>query len=1109
MATGLNSHAGNDPVLELAADRIPDPPYAGIRPFEENEWPIFFGRQAIIEELLERLSGRRFVSVDESMVEERLHGGRFVAIIGASGGGKSSLVKAGLFSTLKHKHKRLGIIWRTATMRPGGSPMWSLAEALYRTLHASPVEPNQAAPADAVEPYRAGLARGRHAIAAVLREYAFPDEENLFLVVDQFEELFRYDVLGGEAEVATFPNQLVDVVDEPPEGFYLALMRSDFLGDCARHPRFADALNRASYLLRGMSNAELAEAIIRPADLLGGRIEPDLVERLIRDTQGEQDYLPLLQHALMWHWVRARKQLAETGSPKAPVVLDLQNYEALGGMAGVLSQHANAIYERLGTTAERRKALRYATRRLFQSLAEIGSRGRFVRRPLHFAQLLAETGVPTADLKEVIEAFREAGHSFLMPPWPQPIKEATVIDVSHEALIRQWDKLSGRDGDEDWLKEEQSDAELWMRLYLHVQAFIKNPRRLLDGRDIEEFTLLFEKRKLSPAWFQRYIPQHRQISAGGFQELNAGNLVEMIQKLLTDSQKRQQLLIDSLKNKNSFSDVHDSQAFAVLMDIAGVIPESLSSIPTDLAEEVARASAAESAAESLSSIPTDLAEEVARASAAESAGWLRLLASEVMGLRFQWPALRLVAQAQWELKDYDGARKSYELIRSNDMDDINANLALANIFERSYRLQKRAELLEDSNQAIARVLESRKSTAAQVAEAEALRARNLKTLWRLDFEGEADLAKRRKTATSRALLQSYEAYRRAYLSDLNHYWAGLAALQQGTVAADLAAGEVWQDIFDNNDQAAAYQGELTRQLEALRHAVSKAIEAALMRPDITPGDRVWAKLSAADLMFLGAERAKRVVQAYKDAIPRNKDAIPRNRRFVWDAAKGQLGLFAQLGIKAELANEVIQTIDSLVAAPEPDKKELHMVAGHRADEPGRSTPRFPASCEAKARDLILESLAGTLDAAARVHVLASAAPGSDILCHEICRELGIDSTICLPMPKENFARLAFGGLENWRARFLSLVSSRPVIQLSVQADLPRWLKASGLNPWERANRWVLEMAQASGAARVTLIALWDGKTTGDAPGGTAHMVKLARDAGTVAEVLIDASSLVS
>ncbi len=506
----------------------------------------------------------------------------------------------------------------------------------------------------------------------------------------------------------------------------------------------------------------------------------------------------------------------------------------------------------------------------------------------------------------------------------------------------------------------------------------------------------------------------------------------------------------------------------------------------------------------IQAVPIDFREDVARARAAESAGWLRLLASEVLGLRFQWPALRLVAQAQWELKDYEGARKSYELIRSNDSEDIEANLALANIFERLYRLQKRTGFLEDSNQAIARVMESKKSTGAQIAEAEALRARNLKTLWRIDFEGEADLARRRETATSRALLRSYEAYRSAYLRDLNHYWPGLAALQQGTVAADLSSGEVWEDAFDNNDQAAAYRGELTRQLEALRPAVSQAIEAALMRPGLSEDERIWAKLSAADLMFLGAERAKRVVQAYKDAIP-------RNRRFAWDAAKGQLGLFAQLGIKAELANEIILAMDSLMAAPEPDKTELHLIvfAGHRADEPGRSTARFPASSEAKARDLIREKLATTLTAGARVHVLASAAPGSDILCHEICRDLGIDGTICLPMPKENFARLAFVGLENWRARFLGLASSRHVVQLSDQEDLPRWLRASGLNPWERGNRWVLKMAQASGASLVTLIALWDGKTSGDGPGGTAHMVKLARDAGTVAEVHIDASSLLA
>jgi hypothetical protein len=131
----------------------------------------------------------------------------------------------------------------------------------------------------------------------------------------------------------------------------------------------------------------------------------------------------------------------------------------------------------------------------------------------------------------------------------------------------------------------------------------------------------------------------------------------------------------------------------------------------------------------IQAVPIDFREDVARARAAESAGWLRLLASEVLGLRFQWPALRLVAQAQWELKDYEGARKSFELIRSNDIGDIAANFALANIFERFYRLQKRPELLEQSNQAISRVLGIGKSTAAQVAEAEALQARPFRPAW--------------------------------------------------------------------------------------------------------------------------------------------------------------------------------------------------------------------------------------------------------------------------------------------------------------------------------------------------------------------------------------------
>jgi len=172
-------------------------------------------------------------------------------------------------------------------------------------------------------------------------------------------------------------------------------------------------------------------------------------------------------------------------------------------------------------------------------------------------------------------------------------------------------------------------------------------------------------------------------------------------------------------------------------------------------------------------------------------------------------------------------------------------------------------------------------------------------------------------------------------------------------------------------------------------------------------------------------------------------------------------------------------------------------AGHRVDEPRRADPRFPASKEARARERIREALERLRIDGTHLRVLASAAPGSDILCHEVCKELGIDSCVCLPMPPDPFARFAFSELDAWRSRFLRILDGRVPLQLSDQEGLPRWLQTSGIDPWERGNRWVLEMARSAGARTVTLLALWDGKAKGDAPGGTAHMVQLARDAGTV------------
>jgi hypothetical protein len=513
-------------------------------------------------------------------------------------------------------------------------------------------------------------------------------------------------------------------------------------------------------------------------------------------------------------------------------------------------------------------------------------------------------------------------------------------------------------------------------------------------------------------------------------------------------------------------------------------------------------------------VPTDFCEDVSRALAARSAGWLRLLACEVMGLRFQWPALHEVANAQWDLDDYDGARETWAVIRRNDPDHPAANLALANIFERQAKRSNRPELLDESNLAIARVLKSDGVAPARRAEAMALQARNLKTLWRRDFDGIDDLARRREAATNLNLVDAYKAYRAAYFNDLNHSWSGLAALQQGTMALELSNEIVWEDIFDDSDQASLYKSELKRQVEALRPMVSQAIEAALAKSPPGDRDRVWLEISKADLIFLIEPRSSRVVHAYRNAVPKNGVRA-------WTSTRGQLQLFAALGIRPELADEVIRTVDALVATPDEDEgrqrpgkergegKHVILFAGHRLDEAGRPAPRFPANRESAARSLIRDALTKALDGPMRLQVLASGAPGSDILCHELCRELGIASTICLPMPVEAFAATVFGALDRWRARFLDLIGTQPVLQLSDQAGLPRWLQDSGFDPWERANRWVLEMARTCTAKKVSLIAFWDGRPAGDRSGGTAHIVQLAREAGMIDVEVIDAGRLVS
>jgi len=508
-------------------------------------------------------------------------------------------------------------------------------------------------------------------------------------------------------------------------------------------------------------------------------------------------------------------------------------------------------------------------------------------------------------------------------------------------------------------------------------------------------------------------------------------------------------------------------------------------------------------------VPRDFREEVDRARAARSKGWLRLLAQDVRGQRFERAGLQLIADGQLDLRDYEGARQTLDSIRKSQPDDVAANLALANVHERLHRSDRQEQSLVASDQAIERVLAARNVSRAQQVEALALQGRNRKTRWRREFARLASVEERRSTAMSQSLRECFDAYRASFGKDLNHFWSGLAALQMGAIFLDLSeTDDAWKATFDDDAQAEAYRRDLAQDVAALRYVVIASVDGALARLPANDGDRIWAEVSKVDVLFLTDQNDQRVVKRYRDTMPLDK-------AFVWDAVRGQLQLFADLGVRAGRAEKVIEEVNRKFATEsrpltKPVDVPLHVVvfAGHRIDRPDRPQARFPAARADRARRLIHDALAKLVSDGCEIRAYASAAPGGDLLFHEVCDELGLRSVVCLPMPADEYSRQTFRDLDDWRSRFLTLCERHrdrrgAVLELSDQAGPPRWLHGTPVDPWERGYRWVLAIARAAGAERVMLLALWDGQ-----PGGeTAHMVQLARDAGDIDVKVIDAGDL--
>ncbi|HYT50110.1 MAG TPA: hypothetical protein VEL78_06945, partial [Pyrinomonadaceae bacterium] len=450
-------------------------PFPGLRPFETDENNLFFGRDGQSDELLERL--------------RRAH---FLAVVGTSGSGKSSLIRAGLLPALYGGLMGdAGSSWRIAIHRPGGDPIGNLAEALAdQDVFGS--ESKSEIQKTLIE---TTLRRSSIGLVDVARQARMQPHENLLVVVDQFEELFRFKQARHETpagdDATAFVKLLLEAGVQNEVPIYIVLtMRSDFLGDCAQFAGLPEAINDGQYLIPRMSRDERRSAIVGPVAVGQGQISAPLVSRLLNDVGDNPDQLPILQHALMrtWDFWSAHRL---NGEP-----IGLEHYTAIGTMAEALSRHADEAFNELPDARSRLIA-----EKLFKRLTEKGTDNREIRRPTPLAELCAVCEATQDEVIAIVDIFRREGRSFLMPPAGTKLTGETVIDISHESLIRNWTRL------QKWVDEEAQSSRTYRRLAEAAVLHREGSEGLRQDPALQIDLDWLEKNKPNAAWAKRYHPE--------------------------------------------------------------------------------------------------------------------------------------------------------------------------------------------------------------------------------------------------------------------------------------------------------------------------------------------------------------------------------------------------------------------------------------------------------------------------------------------------------------------------------------------------------------------------------------------------------------------------
>jgi len=423
-------------------------PYKGLRAFQEADAEDFFGRHELTDLLLSRLS-------------EKINFSRFLAVVGPSGSGKSSLVRAGLLPALRQGALPGSQNWFIITMNPGAHPLDELEVGLLRI--ASEKLPGLI---DQLQRDKRGFMRASKLV--------LPDEgTQLLLLVDQFEEIFT--LVQDESQARHFMELIYQAVSDPNSQVRVIItLRADFYDRPLMEPEFSSLVQKRTEVVVPLNSAELERAICGPAERFGITFEPGLEAEIMADVHNQPGSLPLMQYALTELFEKRKGHL-----------LTRKTYQSIGGVLGALGKRAEEVYQSLNDTGQA------FSRQVFLRLIALGEGVEDTRRRVLRTELTSMADLPSSTTngvnggREMVDKVLETfGMARLLSFDHQPITRYPTVEVAHEALLREWRRLK------DWLAESRADIRLQRVLNNNATEWLaanRDPSFVMRGSRLDQF----------------------------------------------------------------------------------------------------------------------------------------------------------------------------------------------------------------------------------------------------------------------------------------------------------------------------------------------------------------------------------------------------------------------------------------------------------------------------------------------------------------------------------------------------------------------------------------------------------------------------------------------